>query len=192
MPESNKEKKTQLRAKVQDLVSRYEQEKQHNKELQMELEQLKSEQQGRLQESPQQQNPLLPSEVVQQHMRDLRHTGNPQHQPAPQPYGALPYGQQYRNAFSIPPSQQSYYEQPSPAGADTLMITIGQTQQAITQVSMQIQQAHSQSGNAYGAYPQQFSSLVQNAVYLLSLLDNLYNQLSELNRELAMYSPSLL
>jgi len=194
MMEPKTDKKEQLRAKVQALVSCYEQEKRRNEELQMELERLKSEQRNpQLDGLQQQRDPApLPPEAPPQ----LMYTGRlpqplPQQpyaapQQRPQPYGAYPYGPQL-NPYEISLPPQGYYGQPSQTGAGNLMISIGQAQQAITQVCMKLQQAGNYRDISYGGCQQQHSCLDQEAIHLLSLLNALYNQLGDLNCELATH-----
>jgi len=180
MLESKNEKKEKLRAKVQDLITCYEQEKRRNEELQMELERLKAEQLTTQLDDLQPQR--APAQPLPEAPPQFMHTGRLPQQPyaatqqRPQPCEAYPYGQQ-QNQYGMPQPLQ-YYGQPPQAGAGNLMISIGQAQQAITQVCMKLQQA-----NSYGVYPQQFD---QDNIRLLSLLNTLYCQLNDLSRELAM------
>jgi len=167
MSDEKKEKKEQLRSKVQALVTYYEEEKRRNEELEMEIERLRAEQQRASEyNQPAAMPPVAPSfaAMQQQPSYQMQHFAPPPPAPAPQP-AAYRYTPPAAPTPAYPAAQQ---------GAASCQRVV----QCAEQLRARLQQAAYDYTSPYGDYE------------TLGLMDRLQEQLSELCRELGVPAPA--
>ncbi|MCL2446470.1 MAG: hypothetical protein FWD06_06875 [Oscillospiraceae bacterium] len=170
MSDEKKEKKEQLRSKVQALVTYYEEEKRRNEELEMEIERLRTEQ--RANEFNQPAPSFRMDMPAPQPSYQMQHFAQPPAPaPAPQPattYGS--YGNRYAPAAASAPAAPAY----SPQAAANCQRVV----QCVEQLRARLQQtAYDNYNSPYGDYE------------TLGLVDRLQEQLGDLCRELGVPAP---
>ncbi|MCL2194814.1 MAG: hypothetical protein FWB76_02565 [Oscillospiraceae bacterium] len=160
MSDEKKDKKEQLRSKVQALVTYYEEEKRRNEELEMEIERLRAEQRNN------DFNPPAPSfrmDAPAQPSYQMQHFAPPQPPAPPAPYGG--YGNRYAPPAPAYPAPQ--------AGVASCQ----QVVQCVEQLRARLQQA------AYDSYS-------APDYETMALMDRLQDQLGDLCRELGVSAPA--
>ena len=210
MSDDKREKKEQLRSKVQALVSYYEDEKRRNEELEMEIERLKAEQQRARHAAPPQQS--YGGFQMDAYAPPPQHGGYPPQQPAaysppppPTPqfggyHPAAPKSPQPAyglNSFGATPAAPSYGGSPSPhnpfgggygAPAPQSPPSYGNYGRDIGQLTMNINQVVQTIEQVRMRLLQQrsYGNYHQPDYETMNLLDRLYDQLGDLTRDLAM------
>jgi len=162
MSDEKKEKKEQLRSKVQALVTYYEEEKRRNEELEMEIERLRAAQHaGEFipPAAPQASGFRMDTPAPQQPSYQMQHFAPPA-PPAPQPAG-YGYGGSYSNSY-----------------APTPQMSCQRTLQGIDQLRTRLQQfAYDSYNSPCGDYE------------TINMIERLQAQLGDLCRELSAPAP---